>query len=641
MRGLSNLAALAVTVSACQQPSELAPRVGSSSAAVGPSDIIFDEDTYASFRITMHDPGDWDDIIDDPFGAGDDWHPCDVQWSNGAVTETITNVGIKRVGTNRPTNNPKPAVRLKFNEFVPGQLWRDTETIKLEGHILESFVERVVFGLHRDFGVPAPRATHAQLTVDGDDKGVYGVVEPIRKRMLSYHLGIADPDGNLYERSRRVADGSLPTGDSYVWEGSNPASYVPIPFEPITNEVGGDYSDIVELIDVLDNAPAAEVRARLQEIIELDVYLSYLAVLNGVSDGDGILRSTPNNHYWYHREDTGKLQLIPWDASNGFGAYWILDGGAANESIWARFGASNAGAWIPDDPVASATFEAKIRAFADGPLSGAAARVTAIADQLRDAVYDDPYRLTQIDTADGSTEGLTTERYESTVAFWTAWIDDRVDSIRAQVPEAVAVTVLTAPEPGVIFTPGQEVTATGTGANLSWAIDRSPDGLGPYATGTGSSITFTVPDDATDEEVIKITLTGDGGELLQTHAICATDCDAPDCGDGDLQPGEMCDDGNLDAGDGCDGSCVAEPDDGDGGGGGGGGGGGADDDPADPDAPETTGGCHIAPGSRSSTPLLAALAALTLALALSALRGGDARGIGRSRAPRGGRRRSA
>jgi hypothetical protein len=69
------------------------------------------------------------------------------------------------------------------------------------------------------------------------------------------------------------------------------------------------------------------------------------------------------------------------------------------------------------------------------------------------------------------------------------------------------------------LTPGQIVTATGSGTNLSWDIDRIGDGLPSFKTGTGSSITFTVPADANSSQIIRINLTGDNGSVTRDYGI--------------------------------------------------------------------------------------------------------------------------
>jgi hypothetical protein len=92
---------------------------------------------------------------------------------------------------------------------------------------------------------------------------------------------------------------------------------------------------------------------------------------------------------------------------------------------------------------------------------------------------------------------------------------------------APPVTTITAPAEGTVFTPGQTVTAQGTGTNLSWSIDRTGDGLAPFTTGSGSSLTFTVPANATSAQTINIKLAGSGGGDEQTHSISGSTAPAP------------------------------------------------------------------------------------------------------------------
>jgi Malectin domain/Family of unknown function (DUF6298) len=81
---------------------------------------------------------------------------------------------------------------------------------------------------------------------------------------------------------------------------------------------------------------------------------------------------------------------------------------------------------------------------------------------------------------------------------------------------------LDSPTTGTTFSPGQVVTATGSGQNLRWDIDRINDGLGSFATGQGNSITFTVPANSNASQFIRIILTGDGGTATRDYKIVAS-----------------------------------------------------------------------------------------------------------------------
>jgi len=85
------------------------------------------------------------------------------------------------------------------------------------------------------------------------------------------------------------------------------------------------------------------------------------------------------------------------------------------------------------------------------------------------------------------------------------------------------LSVITSPSPDARFLPGQEVTATGTGDNLSWSINCI--GADKIASGTGSRITFTVPKDFTKNNMIRIILSSDGSITEQVHAIASSGTD--------------------------------------------------------------------------------------------------------------------
>ena len=84
---------------------------------------------------------------------------------------------------------------------------------------------------------------------------------------------------------------------------------------------------------------------------------------------------------------------------------------------------------------------------------------------------------------------------------------------------------ITSPAVGTVLATGQQVTAEGRGTTLSWSIDRIGDGLPAFATGSGSSITFTVPADATSSQKIRLLLTGDGGSDTKDYEIKASPTD--------------------------------------------------------------------------------------------------------------------
>lgn len=106
-------------------------------------------------------------------------------------------------------------------------------------------------------------------------------------------------------------------------------------------------------------------------------------------------------------------------------------------------------------------------------------------------------------------------------------------------------SVITGPATGTVLSPGQSVTATGTGDNLSWEADLITDGQGAFASGSGSSFGFTVPVGATSDQTIVLTLRGDGGTATRAFAIAADDDDV-DCGCSGADVADDFNDGTID-----------------------------------------------------------------------------------------------
>ena len=74
------------------------------------------------------------------------------------------------------------------------------------------------------------------------------------------------------------------------------------------------------------------------------------------------------------------------------------------------------------------------------------------------------------------------------------------------------------PVAGTVLSPGQSVTVRGTGANLAWSVSTSSGGE-PLSTGTGATVTFTVPQTIAANDSVRVVLTGAGGSSSQTYAV--------------------------------------------------------------------------------------------------------------------------
>src|SRR5258705_10640293 len=98
---------------------------------------------------------------------------------------------------------------------------------------------------HR-LGVSAPREAHTKLFLNNYYVGLYTIVESIDKSFLTRNLN--ENDGYLYKYD------SPTDAQPYRFEdrGSNPDSYVPLPFQPETHESDPRPEFIVQLIQTIN-----------------------------------------------------------------------------------------------------------------------------------------------------------------------------------------------------------------------------------------------------------------------------------------------------------------------------------------------------------------------------------------------------
>lgn len=109
-------------------------------------------------------------------------------------------VGVRLKGNlSLTTLDEKPSFKVKFNKYVKGGRFLDLKKLTLHSMHQDPTMLREWLGyrLFRMLGVPASRTGYAQITVNGEDYGLYLNVETPDDKMLARIF--QDPSGNLYE----------------------------------------------------------------------------------------------------------------------------------------------------------------------------------------------------------------------------------------------------------------------------------------------------------------------------------------------------------------------------------------------------------------------------------------------------------
>lgn len=354
---------------ACGGPDGSSPGPESEPPSVETADALFDESEFNDVRLDMA-PEDWDSILQD--SRGDEYRLASFAWKD----RRLDRVGVRPSGeSTRYAGNPKMSLRLTFDAFVPSQKFLGLGSLKLDGLSSDWSMmrDRISYGIYRE-RMPAPRAVHCRLFVNGEHRGVYEIEERVGEAFVESRFGAK---GNLY----RIW---IATPEPYAWRGDDPALYVPFPWEPKTHEKNQDSSFVLRYLDTLNHRPS-----EFGSICDLDRLIEFLAIEAAVTQMNGMAGDFgPHNHYQYFRPETGRFVAIPWD----LGATWWDD--APDRSIFQNFQNSRLTALVENDPALRTQYVRKIGEVIESLTDPAriAQRVDLIYRQISAAAHEDPYK---------------------------------------------------------------------------------------------------------------------------------------------------------------------------------------------------------------------------------------------------------
>ncbi len=198
--------------------------------------------------------------------------------------------------------------KLKFNHYDPALRFHGLK--RLNFHSMNSdetqMREVLSYEVFRDAGVPAPRAVHALLELNGEPLGLFALVEDIDDRF------IAD---RFRDRGRGVLY-------KEVWPGNIESLWV---FqENLEDAIARGPLDASGMEAFSETFAAAETNEQRYQVLvermqESDDLFNYLAADRLSDNWDGIVawycvpECGNHNYFWYQDGLSGRYTLIPWD----------------------------------------------------------------------------------------------------------------------------------------------------------------------------------------------------------------------------------------------------------------------------------------------------------------------------------------
>ena len=207
-------------------------------------------------------------------------------------TTVIQDVGVHVKGSagSRRNIDDLPALTVHFDKFVPGQRWHGLARVHLNNSVQDGskLTENICAELFRQAGVPAPRVTNIRMQLNNRDLGVYVMIEGLDKTFIKQHF--QNTKGNIY-------DGGF-------------CHDIEQPLEKISGSAEKEQPEIKALVAAAHEPNLAKRWTRLEQLLDMDRFITYCALEVMMYDWDGYVLK-PNNYKLYWDPVANKITFFP------------------------------------------------------------------------------------------------------------------------------------------------------------------------------------------------------------------------------------------------------------------------------------------------------------------------------------------
>lgn len=230
-------------------------------------------------------------------------------------TMQLDSVGIRGKGEASffgTTVGKKYALKLDFDRFKSskGQDLNGLGKLNLQNEYGDNSLlsNKICYDLFHWMGMIAPRASFCKVFINGEYKGVYTLVEQIDSKFLG--LNYEKNDGDLYKAFFANFETSE---DNY--DGSN---WIENRFDVKTNKQNHDFSGLLSIYDLVDNATDNSLADDLENVIDMENYIKHFAADMYTLSIDNYFLGAGANIMFYYDSTQMKYTTIPWDHNLSF-----------------------------------------------------------------------------------------------------------------------------------------------------------------------------------------------------------------------------------------------------------------------------------------------------------------------------------
>jgi spore coat protein CotH len=351
------------------------------------------------------------------------WFPVEFHWKFNGQDITLPQVAIESHGK-AARSNIKPSFKIDFSRYESRLKFLGLRYLVLRANVQDAsqMHERVSMTFFRRLGIPAPREAHTRLYINDQFAGVYTIVEYVDPVFLQQRFG--QNAGYLYSYER-----------TFTWTfndlGIRSSNYSPLPFKPENNLTHFDPSPIPYMVQTINQIPDAQFSAGLSVYLDLNAMFRQIAAEQFINEEDGIIGDFGvNNFFLYRFENTIQYTFIPWDKSNTF---WTPMDRDIYHNFVTNVLTSRALTAAPDLIALFKDYVGQAAAIAGGPGGWLEQEITKEYSQIRQAVYDDSYKMCYTNPYEPKL--CSNDEFEVEVAYMIQFAQNRAAIVLGQLPE--------------------------------------------------------------------------------------------------------------------------------------------------------------------------------------------------------------
>jgi hypothetical protein len=198
----------------------------------------------------------------------------------------------------------KVSLKIKFNFSVKGQRFFGLKKLTLNNMVQDASMvhETLSYQLFRELGIIAPRTGFSGVSINGESRGLYLLLEPYDEVALAWH---ATDVAHLYEAAHALVETS-----TIVYADLN-ARALPLTF-PVDYGDKLDTRDLAALVAAVEGTTSLSSAARA--LLDLDEIGAFFAVEKFINHWDGYSSNVPwaPNNYYLLSDTAGRFRMLPW-----------------------------------------------------------------------------------------------------------------------------------------------------------------------------------------------------------------------------------------------------------------------------------------------------------------------------------------